>query len=101
MVWTETNISIVVGDIVQLCSIKNCFFLCYEKHNYGIDLLYCFSCNSTTCFDLIFCFRNNNNNKFYNNCIITVCMERPLPFFILLVKQYSYLMMAEIDGRNM
>jgi hypothetical protein len=78
------------------------FFLCYEKHNY-IDLLYWFSFNSATCFDLLFCFRNNNNNnnKFYNRRIITVCLERLLPFFTLLVKQYSYPIMAEINSRNM
>jgi hypothetical protein len=76
MVRTGTNIPIVAADVVQLFYKKVLFS---EKHNY-IDLVYWFSFNSTTCFGLLFRFRNNNN-KFYNNRIIPVCMEKPLPLF--------------------
>ena len=76
IVWTGTNIPVVVVDIVQLCSIKKCFFF----KNTNINILYWFSFNSTTCFGLLFRFRNNNH-KYYNNRIITVYMEKSLPLF--------------------
>ena len=50
-----------------------------EKHNY-IDFVNRFSFNFTTCFGLLFRFRHNNH-KFYNNRLITVCMEKSLPLF--------------------